>query len=197
MLKLKSLPIDRSYIRSRKIWLILLVISGMGFQFIKQYQNISHYPASSWTLAPVADCAVVLTGGPGRVREGFDLLANHQVKKLIISGVFTNTKLHDLLPIWTLYGDLNEEDVVLERKSESTYGNAQQSQPIVEALRCRDFILVTSRIHMYRAYQTFRAVFPEHVEIHQHAIVAGRYQAPFWEVFVEASKTLFYSIWAF
>lgn len=154
-------------------------------------------PVQSWIKNQTCDCAIVLTGGAGRVREGFDLLSNQAVKKLIISGVHSNVQLRDLMPLWPFYGNINENDVVLEKRSETTYGNAQQSLPIVEALKCRDVLLVTSRIHMHRAYASFRATFPESVYIHPYSVVSGRYETSVWENSLEALKSLFYSIWAY
>lgn len=152
---------------------------------------------TSWTEAHTADCAVVLTGGAGRVREGFDLLANQNIKKLIISGVNPNSRLREIMPAWSFYGNLREDDVVLERHSQTTYGNAQQSLSIVEALRCRDIILVTSRLHMHRSFKTFRGTYPENIAIIKHAIVSGRYEVGFGEASFEALKSLFYSLWAY
>lgn len=151
----------------------------------------------SWARTPTADCAVVLTGGAGRVREGFDLLANQNVKRLIISGVYSNARLREIMPVWSFYGSLSENDVVLDRRSETTYGNAQQSLPIVEALKCRDILLVTSRLHMRRSYKTFRSAFPENIYIQKHAIIGGRYESSGWELGFEALKSLFYSLWAY
>ncbi len=164
---------------------------------LQEYRHVKSEPVSSWKNTVQADCAVVLTGGAGRVREGFDLLANQNIKKLIISGVFQNAQLREIMPTWTFYGNLKEEDVFLERRSETTYGNAQQSLAVVEALRCRDVILVTSRLHMYRSYQTFRAIFPNHIPIYKQAVVSLKYNASFFEVLNEAFKSLFYSTWVY
>lgn len=187
----------KKLIKSKSFWaLTVLALVFLG-RFNAEYQAIMNEPVTSWTEAQSADCAVVLTGGPGRVRAGFDLLTNQNVKKLIISGVNPNSRLREIMPVWSFYGGLREEDVVLERRSETTYGNAQQSLSIVEALRCRDIILVTSRSHMHRSYQTFREAFPENIEITKHAVVSGLYRAGFFEVSFEALKSLFYSIWAY
>lgn len=170
---------------------------ALGYRFYREYEAVLREPLQSWQKDQTADCAVVLTGGAGRVREGFDLLANQEVKKLIISGVYSDVQLRDLMPLWALYGNLNENDVVLEKRSETTYGNAQQSLPIVEALKCRDVILVTSRLHMHRSYRTFRATFPANIYIHPHSIISGRYETSPWDNSVEALKSLFYSLWAY
>lgn len=175
----------------------LLVVFSLSYRFYSEYKVILATPVQSWEKNQTCDCAVVLTGGAGRVREGFDLLANQIVKKLIISGVHNNVQLRELLPLWPFYGNINENDVVLEKRSETTYGNAQQSLAIVEALKCRDILLVTSRLHMHRAYRSFRASFPENIYIHPHSIVSGRYETSVWENSLEALKSLFYSLWAY
>jgi hypothetical protein len=144
-----------------------------------------------------ADCAIVLTGGPGRVREGFDLLARKQAQKLIVSGVHPQAELREIFPLWPFYGSVRPEDVALERRSRSTFGNAQQSLPLVEALRCRDAWLVTSRVHMYRALKTFRAEFPPSIRLYPRAVVAGSAEPSWGEIASETGKSIFYSAWAY
>ncbi len=177
--------------------MVLLLSAILLFRTVVEYRNVQSEPVSSWKTTVQADCAVVLTGGSGRVREGFDLLANQNIKKLIISGVFPNAQLREIMPTWTFYGNLKEDDVVLERRSETTYGNAQQSLALVEALKCRDVILVTSRLHMYRSYRTFRSIFPNHIPIYKQAVVSLKYNSSFFDVLNEAFRSLFYSTWVY
>lgn len=162
-----------------------------------QYDQIKSEQVTSWTTDTTADCAVVLTGGSNRVREGFDLLYRNQVKKLIVSGVNPNAQLREIMPQLPFYGDLNEKDVVLDRRSGTTYGNAQQTLPIVEALRCRDVALITSSLHMSRAYRTFKAAYPLDFPIYKHAVTSGRSEVNGWEVSTEVLKSMFYSLWAY
>lgn len=197
MLRLRSWPIVRRIFSSRTFWILSVFVVATSYRIYLEYSKIRVEPLLSWTQTQTADCAVVLTGGTGRVREGFDLLANGYVKKLIISGVYTNARLREIMPVWTFYGALNENDVVLDRRSETTYGNAQQSLPLVEALRCRDILLVTSKTHMYRAFHTFRSSYPEGIQIHKYAIYGGRSEMASGEIFLESLKSLFYSIWAY
>ena len=152
---------------------------------------------SSWVQDPTADCAVVLTGGFGRIHEGFSLLSRKLVKKLIISGVHPDVQMQDLYPAVVLMGDVNEQDVLLERRSQTTFGNAQQSLPLIEALACRDVVLVTSQLHMHRAYLTFRHVFPEDVKLIPHSIPTGHFEDTGLDVSLEVLKSVFYSFWAF
>lgn len=187
----------KPWLRTKSFWALLFLALVVLYRFYDEYEKVQNEIVQSWLKTPTADCAVVLTGGPGRVREGFDLLANGNVKKLVVSGVYSNAKLREIMPVWPFYGNLNENDVVLDRRSETTYGNAQQSLPIVEALKCRDILLVTSKLHMYRAYHTFRSAYPENIYIQKHAIIGGKYHSPFYEIGFEALKSLFYSIWAY
>jgi len=181
------------------IWLsiVALVMFLLGGFFRREVGYIEHEPISAWTEDHKADCAVVLTGGPGRIREGFDLLAQGQVRKLIISGVHPRATLREIFPQWPFYGTLHEEDVVLERRSGTTYGNAQQSLPLVEAMHCRSLVLVTSQVHMRRAYKTFRQVFPQEFLISTRAVSSGYVPPRTSDVAVEAAKSLFYSLWAY
>ena len=191
------MPIDRGFFFRKTFWIVLVLVFFVTYRFTHEYQKIQSEPMISWLKTQTADCAVVLTGGAGRVREGFDLLANQKVKKLIVSGVYSNAQLREIMPVWSFYGDMSENDVVLERRSETTFGNAQQSLPIVEALKCRDILLVTSRLHMYRSYRTFRAIFPENIDIQRHPIIGGRYEPSLLEITFEALKSLFYSLWTY
>jgi uncharacterized SAM-binding protein YcdF (DUF218 family) len=180
------------FIGSSVIFVIFL------FQFHQQYVLVQSEPVTGWSISSQGDCAIVLTGGAGRVREGFDLLSQKTIKKLIVSGVKASSSLTEIFPLWVFYPELKEEDIFLERRSETTYGNAQQSLPLVEALNCREVLLITSHLHMYRAYKTFRSVFPLQIELIKVGLpTARRFSLGFWETAIEALKSLFYGYWAY
>ncbi len=174
----------------------IAAIAALGI-FVKEAYSILATDIQAWKTDQSGDCAVVLTGGPGRVREGLDLLAQGAVKKLIISGTHPQARLREIFPMWPYYGELREEDVVLERRSRTTYGNAQQTLPLVEAFSCKEVILITSRVHMRRALQTFRAVFPLDIHLIPRATVPGRMNPSFQELGLETVKSLFYTLWAY
>jgi uncharacterized SAM-binding protein YcdF (DUF218 family) len=177
--------------------LVLIGVLLLLWLYVRESQLVLSTPFKSWDIDHSADCAVVLTGGPNRVREGFDLLAQGQVRKLIISGVNPRSGLRDIFPQIPFYGTINENNVILEKRSLTTYGNVQQTLALVEALRCRDLIVVTSKVHMYRATRTFSAAFPPNYPIIQHAVLTGSIQPDWDETLLEAAKSLFYSIWAY
>lgn len=173
------------------------IIIVIAWAYALEVRRVSGQPLTSWTDDATADCAVVVTGGPNRIREGVDLLTRHSVQKLIISGVHPQAGFRDIFPLWPYYGGLREQDVILERRSRTTFGNAQQTLPLVEALRCRDLILITSRAHMRRAFETFRAEFPAGFPIIPRAVVSASVEPTRAETAYEALKSLFYSAWAY
>ena len=170
----------------------ILCLLAVGGVIHREYVEISKTPVNSWLEDQTADCAVVLTGSVGRVREGFDLLARRQIQKLIISGVHPGAKLREIFPQWPFYGSIQEKNVILEKQSRTTYGNATQSLALVRALQCRDIILVTSQLHMKRALSTFQSTFPTDYPIYPRTVLSGGYQKNFWGSFVEACKSFFY-----
>lgn len=184
-----------------KRWLFLGLFSFIGILFVivcvNEQKRVLSHGVTSWKENQSADCAVVLTGGPGRIREGFDLLEQGRVKKLIISGVNPTSTLYQIFPQLPAYSRVSESDVVLEKRSGTTYGNAVQSEALVEALKCRTVLLVTSSLHMYRSFRTFKSRFPPEVQIKPHGIVSGSYRPGSIELFVEVLKSVFYSLWAY
>jgi uncharacterized SAM-binding protein YcdF (DUF218 family) len=171
---------------------IVCGILFIGF-FFKELGNVRSEHVTAWTQDSQADCAVVLTGSRGRVKEGLALLSRGSIRKLIISGVYEKANLRDIYPEWPYYGDLNSDDVILEKFSQTTYGNALQTFTLVEAFKCKDLILVTSHTHMYRAYRTFRANFPKDFRIIKRSVLGGGT----FEEYEEAVKSLFYSMWTY
>lgn len=172
-------------------------MAALFWQCWREYRLVNSSTITAWEIDDSADCAVVLTGGANRVREGFDLLSRGLVKKLIISGVNQQSELRDIFPQWPFYGNLDAKDVILEKRSQTTFGNAQQSLALVQALRCRDIVLITSRLHMYRAVRTFRAEFPKQIQIIPHSIYGSRSDFGWVEHSLETAKSFFYSLWAY
>ncbi|MBK9037690.1 MAG: YdcF family protein [Bdellovibrionales bacterium] len=162
-------------------------VSGLGaWAFYEESLKISGQTVTSWEEDHAADCAVVLTGGAGRVREGFE--------KLVISGVYPHATLRGDFSSVALLWRLDQRNIILEKRSGTTYGNAQQSLPLIEALHCRDMILITSRIHMYRSMRIFSSVFPESFPIYPRSIVQGSYETPFAELAIEVFKSFLFAL---
>ena len=178
---------------------LTLLVGGLGFcySFIRSLDLVTSSEVTAWSVDHRADCGIVLTGGPRRIHDAFEQLYLKRFRKLIISGVFSTTTLDDLFPHRDYFGDLDQGDIILEKRSLTTYGNAQQSLPLVEALRCKDVVLITSHLHMYRAYKTFRYYFPKEIPIYSRATVGKSYRPSWSRSSVEALKAVFYEVWMY
>ncbi|MFN7263207.1 MAG: YdcF family protein [Pseudobdellovibrionaceae bacterium] len=188
--------IVKKILQQKFLWPILGCVLLLIW-FLSEMDRVQSEGISAWERDPQGDCGVVLTGGANRVREGVDLLARRQIKKLIISGVHQDSQLREIIPTWSYHPHLREEDVILDRRSGTTYGNAQQSLPFVEALRCRKVLVITSELHMHRAYLTFKASFPTHIQLVKHTVNTSRSESGLYELWTEVLKSMFYSLWAY
>lgn len=192
---------SRNPFRSKRVFAFLLVTLFVFvfiiWKFVDEYRVIARTPLDAWTRDQRADCAVVLTGGSGRVKEGMDLLARRAIRKLIVSGVNPQADWREIFPNWPYYQDVEEADIVLERKSRTTFGNAQQTLAVAEALHCRDLLIITSRFHLHRALRTFRAEFEDRMPVEGRAVAAPISDVPAVEIATESGKSLFYSLWAY
>lgn len=182
---------------SRFAGLILIGLGVVLLLFFHVHLQIQKEETTSWTEDTSADCALVLTGGPYRIREGFVLLARNQVRHLVISGVNPATDLRDLMTSWDLFWGPARDKIILEKRSTTTYGNAQQTLPILEGLGCQRVALITSSLHMYRAFMTFRSSFPETIALVRHSVPPSVTAATMGEYSTEVLKGAFYSLWAF
>jgi uncharacterized SAM-binding protein YcdF (DUF218 family) len=186
--------------RKKRIYFLsvaVTLIAAFWLLFLSERKKILQQKPSAWFVDHRADCAIVLTGGPGRIREGFSLLSQGRVKKLIISGVYPQSSLRDIFPEFPFYGAISPSDVVLEKRSNTTFGNAQQSLPLVEALQCKSVVLITSTLHMYRAEKIFKRILSQDIEFSTRAITYGEVKPLSSEVITETIKSIFYSTWAY
>ena len=177
--------------------LVFLFLFVLFFFFFLELRRISAQAITAWDEDYQADCAVVLTGGAGRIREGFDLLSRGSIRKLIISGTYSKAVLEDIFPQWPFYGNLEKKDVILEKLSKTTYENAKQTRKWVQTLKCEDLLLITSYLHMYRAKRVFRKLFPDNYSIYAVAVAPQSSRISAESYVIEVFKSLFYSFWYF
>lgn len=186
-------------LKPKSILFYILFIAAVSILFFHG-KKIADEPMNLWTqdqLSPAdsqADCAVVLTGAPGRVREGFELLQQKKVKKLIVSGVFKEATFAEVFPYWPYYNEINPDDVILEKRSQTTFGNAHQSVVLVESLKCQDVFLITSQLHMSRAYTVFRDVFPDGIVIKKLTLPNSKLEQSVFSFLFETVKSVFYTV---
>ena len=177
--------------------LLLGIFLGGVYSVFKITSDIQSEPNNVWAGPwPEADCGVVLTGAPGRIREGFEYLAQNKIKKLIVSGVFKEAKLNELFPYLSFYPEVDPQNIYLEKRSETTFGNAQQSLSFVEALNCSDVVLMTSQVHMPRSYKIFRATYPDSIVIKRLSLPNAKNEKTFLGLMTEVFKSFFYLVFS-
>ena len=127
------------------------------------------------------DAIVVLTGGTGRLRQGFELLAQDRAEELFVSGVGRGVRVGELLRIDQIAPPELACCVVLGYKAGDTHGNALET---AAWMRDQDFTslrLVTATYHMPRSLLEFRAAMPG-AEILPHPVFSRNFrQADWWK----------------
>ena len=160
----------------------LLLLYAIGFVL---FAFTLGAPASA--NAPDTDAAIVLTGGPGRIEHGIDVLRQHHARRLLIAGVDPSVTKADLarrIPgsgKWlACYVDLGSESV-------DTRSNAEEANRWLVRRGYRSFRLITSDWHMRRAGYEFGRVFRGKFMIVPDAV---RTEPSFFTLFGEYNKYL-------
>lgn len=104
---------------------------------------------------------VALTGGSDRVIEAAALLARGQARRLLITGVNSQTTPSDIAKRLPVSRELFDCCVDLGYQAQDTVGNAEETRNWAEALGLRGpLIVVTSNYHMPRALLELSAALP-------------------------------------
>jgi len=133
------------------------------------------------------DGIVVLTGGPGRVARGLDLVSRGRADRLLISGVERTVRPQELAAEYEEDMALFECCVDLGRESIDTRSNATETARWLKKNRVKSVRLITNDWHMPRAGLELSLDVPDGVEILPDA-VPGR--ASFRQLFKEYNKYL-------
>jgi len=108
------------------------------------------------------DAIVVLTGGPGRVQRGLDLLQRKRAKRMLVSGADRRVRPHELAAEYRIAPKLVECCVDLGRESVDTRSNAAETAAWMLRHHFHSVRLVTTDWHMARArYELARQLDPE------------------------------------
>ena len=124
---------------------LLLALYGIGFAVF------------ALTLPKAAgdeqtDAIVVLTGSPGRLERGFALLDQGRARALLISGVPADARPQDYAARYGVDVALFPSKIALGQDSVDTRTNAEEVARWLQRRRYRSIRLVTSDLHMHRAY---------------------------------------------
>lgn len=122
----------------------VLLIAGF-FWFVMQI------PDKEVALESKADGIVVLTGAAARIPDAIGLLAAKRGERLLITGVYRNTRSREIGRLTPLYNQFFECCIDLDRTALNTYGNAIQARRWAHQHNFKSLIVVTSNWHMPRA----------------------------------------------
>jgi uncharacterized SAM-binding protein YcdF (DUF218 family) len=105
--------------------------------------------------APASDAAVVLTGGPGRIEHGIDVVREHKAKRLLVAGVDPSVTKPDLAR--RIPGSRSWLACCVDLGSESvdTRSNAEEAGRWLARQHYKSVRLITSDWHMRRARYEF------------------------------------------
>lgn len=120
------------------------------------------------------DAVVVLTGGPGRVQRGVELLQAGKAKRMLISGVDRSVRPHELAEIVDAPVSLFDCCVDLGREAVDTRSNADETVRWVKKRKYHSLRLVTSAWHMPRARLELSARLDDDVKIIADAVPGDR-----------------------
>jgi uncharacterized SAM-binding protein YcdF (DUF218 family) len=124
---------------------LLLALYGIGFAIF------------ALTLPKAAgdeqtDAIVVLTGSPGRLERGFALLEQGKAQAVLISGVPPDARPQDYAARYGVDPALFPTRIALGQESVDTRTNAEEVAAWLHRRHYRSIRLVTSDLHMHRAY---------------------------------------------
>jgi uncharacterized SAM-binding protein YcdF (DUF218 family) len=111
------------------------------------------------------DGIVVLTGGPGRVARGIELMQAGAAKRMLISGVDPKVRPVELAATYDVPEKLFDCCVDLGREAVDTRSNAEETAAWIRRNKFRTVRLVTAADHMSRAQLELEARVDSDVEV--------------------------------
>jgi len=133
------------------------------------------------------DGIVVLTGGPGRVARGLDLVGRGKAERMLISGVERSVRPQELAAEYDEDVALFDCCIDLGRESIDTRSNATETARWLARHKVKTVRLITNDWHMPRAGLELSLDVPEEVEIVPDAVPG---KASFRQLFKEYNKYL-------
>ena len=133
------------------------------------------------------DAIVVLTGGPGRIDRGLEVLRGHKAKQLLVTGVYNDVRPKEFAAEYKVDAGLMECCITLGFVALDTRGNAEETASWVARRNVRSLRLVTTDWHMRRAALELSARLPGNVEIVEDAVPS---QPSLWILFLEYHKLI-------
>ena len=142
-------------------WLLALLagalLAGWAIGLLVFLANIEAPPPAS---PPLADGVVALTGGAGRVEAALHLLAEGDVRQLLVSGAGPGVELAEIAHRAGLDPARLARGARIGHDATTTRGNATETATWAREEKLRSVIVVTSYWHMPRALVELRRAAP-------------------------------------
>ncbi len=132
-----------------------LWIGGLGWFWL-------HVPPLQMPTTQVVatDGIVVLTGGPGRIERGLQLLTAKRARRLLISGVNPDTTVAEIAKVTRKPARLFDCCVDIGYDAGNTIGNAREAALWASDNKFHSVRIVTSRYHLLRSLLEFQDRLP-------------------------------------
>lgn len=153
-----------------------LVLLACGFLWF-----FLQIPTEEMQLDSKADGIVVLTGAAARIPDAIELLAAERGKRLLISGVYRNTRSTEIARLTPLYSKYFSCCIDLDRSALNTFGNAIQTRRWAREHNFNSLIIVTSNWHMPRAMNELAHQLPDVTLIPYPVISEKVKNDPWWQ----------------
>lgn len=111
------------------------------------------------------DAIVVLTGGPGRIDRGLEVLRAGDAQRMLVSGVDPDVRPGEFAAQYRIDRKLFASAIDLGWQAVDTRSNADETAKWVQRHRYRTVRLVTSDWHMPRARLELAHALGSHVEV--------------------------------
>ena len=152
---------------------LVLLVCGFFWFFLQ-------IPSEEVQLDRKADGIVVLTGAAARIPDAIELLAADRGKRLLISGVYRNTRSTEIARLTPLYSKYFACCIDLDRTALNTFGNAIQTRHWAREHNFNSLIIVTSNWHMPRAMNELAHQLPD-VTLIPYPVISDRMKNdPWW-----------------
>lgn len=160
-----------------RIGAMLVLLAGVWGAGLFRYAD--SIPTSISQPTYKTDAIVVLTGGRGRLDEGFRLLSQGFGARLLVSGVYKGVDVNVLRAATRQYSDREDCCIDTGYDAEDTIGNAIEARDWVLKHGFTNLRLVTSAYHMPRAILEFKHNLPD-VDIIKHPVFTPEVKQERW-----------------
>jgi len=162
------------------------LLLGAGFLWF-----VNRLPEGEVPMKTKADAIVVLTGSAFRIADALELLAAGHGKRLLITGVYPDTKLMEIARMTPQFEKWFACCVDLDHVAVDTIGNAVETKRWARGQGVKSLIIVTSDFHLPRALAEISHELPD-VTLVPFPVVSDRVRVETWWSNPATARLLFW-----